>query len=60
VEEHATSHNDYEEMFKSVDDENPTPSIVYDAYDEGIPSAIAPTHDEDSYDFNVEEDVSVP
>jgi hypothetical protein len=46
--EDATSLNDYEEMFQSTDVENPTSSIVYDAYDEGSPSVIESTLDEDS------------
>jgi len=63
--EHATSHDDYEEMFQSADVEHPTSSTVYDTYDEGSTSIIAPTHYEDStphimYDSNDDEDVILP
>ena len=33
--EDATSHDDYEEMFRSTNVEDATYSTVYDAYDEG-------------------------
>jgi hypothetical protein len=63
--EDATSYDEYEEMFQSTDVEDPTYFNVYDDYDEGSSSMIAPTHDEDStpyliYDVDDDEDVIVP
>jgi hypothetical protein len=62
--EDATSYDD-EDMFQSADVEDPTSFTMYDAYDEGSSSVIAPMHDEDStpyliYDVDDDEDVIVP
>jgi hypothetical protein len=57
----STSYEDYEEMFRSTDVEDPTSFTVHDACDEGSSSVIAPMHDEDStYDVDDEEDMVVP
>jgi hypothetical protein len=46
--------DDHEEIFQSVDVEDPTSSTVYDAYDEGSSSIITPMHDEDpGHDYNL-------
>jgi hypothetical protein len=54
--EDATScptYDDYEKMFQSTDVEDSTSLLVYDAYDEGGSSVIAPTHDEDSTPYPI-------
>jgi hypothetical protein len=46
--EDETSYDDYEEIFQSVNVDDSTSFVDYDAYDEASPGVIAPTHDEDS------------
>jgi len=43
----------YDEDSKSVDVEDPTYVLMYDAYDEGDSSIITPTHDEDSVPYPI-------
>jgi hypothetical protein len=58
-EEDATS---YDDMFQSTNVEDPTTFTMYDAYDVGSLSVIAPMLDEDStpYDVDDDEDMIVP
>jgi hypothetical protein len=39
------THDDYEDMFQSVDVEDPTSLLVYDANDEGGSSVLPPNYD---------------